>query len=560
MGLWQRLAGRAAGEGAYEERLAAAAAKDARRSRKAAAADDADPRTVGAAHSAAAVARLPAEERRAAALRIQRRRRALACEDGDRSTARALGDAHCGWDVAGVTELWELALTDGSGTPATAWAAGGEHALHLPLAALAEIPAPEREPLRPLLRTAHVLAGAEHGGTGAPQRGRERVTARLRQACPPDAVLEALLPRSAGAYAVAARCALGPGPYEEDVVALLRWCGGVRELRPRYGLLGSAGELLARSAAAREALGLLLAAGHGEPQRCAQADAHRGPLADGSARVLGALAWAACVSGEELPVRELGRALRHHAGGPLGDRPEAEAFFLRAGLAALASLAGEPGTGRHHRVLAAGRPRALVAAAREELGLVRQAPPSWEGLGLRYELGGCTAVLAVRSDGKVTLGFRDARGGAVQRVPVRVRERLPVQYAALRVRLAEVRARVAAFRGSLSERLHADPGRPVARWVATCLDDPALEPLSRAVLWQAELPDGAVVGRPVPRPEGLRWALLDVQRQTHVLAGTTVVRLWDPHTADAAEVAAWRADFARRRVTQPVPQLAPPPA
>jgi hypothetical protein len=334
-----------------------------------------------------------------------------------------------------------------------------------------------------------------------------------------------------------------PGPDEEGTAALLRWCDGVRELRPRYALLGSAGELLARSETARAALRRLLAAGLREP------------LAADSARVLGALAWAACVSGEEQAVRELGRVLRHHAGDRFGERPEAEAHFLRAGLAALAALAGEPGTGAHHRVLAA-QSREAVAAAREELGLLRAAPPEWEGLGPEYGLGDWTAVLTVWPDGRVTLGFRDARGRTVRRVPARVRERRPVAYAALRVRLAEVRARVDAYRGSLSERLHADPGQPAARWAAACLDDPALEPLSRAVLWEADLPDGPVVGCPVPRPEGLRWALLDLRQRTHELPPAAAVRLWDPRTADAVEAAAWRAELRRRgAAAQPVPQL-----
>ncbi|NUS12090.1 MAG: DUF4132 domain-containing protein, partial [Streptomyces sp.] len=270
--------------------------------------------------------------------------------------------------------------------------------------------------------------------------------------------------------------------------------------------------------------------------------------------VLGALAWAACVSGDEQPVRELGRALRHHTGRPLQQRPEAEAHFLRAGLAALGALAGEPGTGEHRRAVA-GQPHALMALAREELDLVRELPPSWEGRGLRYRLGDYTAVFTVRPNGKVVLGFRDSRNRLLRRVPARVRERQPVPYAALRVRGEALRSDVAAYRALLGERLHGDPGMPAARWAADCLDEPALEWLSRAMLWQADLPDGPVVGRPVPHRSGLKWALLDAGHHVHEVPATAVVRLWDPRTADAADVAAWRAELSRRRLPQPVPQL-----
>lgn len=517
----------------------------------------ADPDSVDTPHSSAVVAELTPKDRRRLAHLLQEDRRCLRCIDWRWWTAKALADAHCGWSAAEVAELLRLALTDATNKPVRTWGTGGERALQLPLAALEELPPDAREPLLGQVRTALAL-GAAHGGTGRPRPGLERITARLRGLLGADTATGSLLPPGTP-YATAARCGLGTGRlYDAGVTELLRQCSLVLDVRPDYRWLGSVREHLHQSAAARDALPALLAAARGLPKKCATRDEHAsyGVLQKDSARLLGALAWAACVSGQDEAVRELARALRHHAADPLRQSGSGQAFFLRSGLAALGALAGEPGTGGHRRIIA-GQPEPLVALAGEELALLLRSPPSWEGDRVRYPLGEYTAVFTVSVDGTVALRFRTWDSPLMQQVPGPVRKRWPVAYAMLRVRLTEVRAQVAAHLGTLSERLHGDPGTPAAQWAADFLDRPALHGLSRALIWQADLPRGPVVGVPTRRKRGGAWMLRDLPGVVHELADTTTVRLWDPRTADAAEAAAWRRELTRRHVAQPVPQLDP---
>jgi hypothetical protein len=512
-----------------------------------------DPDAIRAPHSGAAVAALPATERRALALRLQQDRRALSCHDQEWWAAKALTSVHCGWSAGEVAEMLRLAVTRPPDLAATAWGTGGERALQLPLAALAELPADARRPLLGPVRSALELC-APHHGTGRPLPGRERITARLRDLLGADPEADTLLPPG-DPYAVAARCGLGPRLYDPGVVQLLRLCTQDLDVRPDYRWLGTVREHLMRSSTAIRALPALLAAARGLPEDCPDRAAHPGVPGGRSLRLLGALAWAACLSGRHKALIELGLSLQY-----LSDHSAEEAaFLLRSGLAALGALGGEPGTGVHRRVIT-GHPVQTVALAAEQLNVVRRFPPGWESKALRHPLGAYTAVFAVHPDGAVTLGFRAAKGRVRPGVPPHVRRRNPVQYAALRAQLTHLRDQVAAHRGTLAERLHGDRGTPAAEWAAEFLDEPALAQLTRALVWQADLPRGPVAGLPVRPRHGTVWVLRDLRGVHHELADTTVVSLWNPRHADAAEVAAWRRELSRRHVIQPVPQLPPPGA
>jgi Domain of unknown function (DUF4132) len=104
-------------------------------------------------------------------------------------------------------------------------------------------------------------------------------------------------------------------------------------------------------------------------------------------------------------------------------------------------------------------------------------------------------------------------------------------------------------------RAHGSGALPAAAWCAAELDDPVLAPLTRALVWQTGTPGGPVVGLPVRREHTTHWMLRDVRGDVRELADDTPVRLWDPRSADAAEVRAWRKVLARQHLVQPVPQL-----
>ncbi|MBN6547725.1 DUF4132 domain-containing protein, partial [Actinacidiphila bryophytorum] len=525
MGWWRRLLRRGgrgpARTGPAPTPLEDAGRRDAR-AHRGRLTDGTDPEAVRAPHSSAVVAALPAAERRRLALELQGRRRRLACTDDDWWAAKALASTHCGWSPPEVAELLRLAVTEPSGRTATSWGRGAERALQLPLAALAQLPADARGPLLDPVRTALTLTAAHHG-TGMAHPGRERATIRLRAVLGAHPDLTTLLPPG-DPYATAARCGLGPRLYDPGVVELLRLCRQPLDVRPGYRWLGTVREHLEQSKTAARALPALLAAARPRPDDCPDHRAHLGTPNEASVRLLGALAWAACLSGRHKALVELGAALRHH-----GDA-DGMSHFLRSGLAALGALGGEPGTGEHRRVIS-GHPAQTERLAAEQLDAVRGFPAGWDSTALRHPVGTHTAVFTVHPDGKVTLGFRTPNGRLRHDVPAQVRRLHPVQYAALRAQLGHLRRQVTTHVGALSERLHADPGIPAARWAADYLDVPALERLTRALVWQADLPRGPVTGLPAKRRRGTVWVLRDLHGAHHELADTTRMSLWDPRHA-----------------------------
>lgn len=511
--------------------------------------DATDPDAVRAPHSRAVITTLPAAERRRLALELQGRRRGLVCTDDEWWTAKALASTRCGWSPPDVADLLRLAVTEPSGRTATSWGRGAERALQLPLAALAQLPADARGPLLDPVRTALALTAAHHG-TGTAHHGRERAAIRLRAVLGAHPDLGTLLPPG-DPYTTAARCGLGPRLYDPGVVELLRLCRQPLDIRPGYRWLGTVREHLEQSKTAARALPGLLAASRGMPDDCTDHRAHLGTPNEASVRLLGAIAWAACLSGRHKALLELGGALRHHR-----DDADTMGHFLRSGLAALGALAGEPGTGGHRRVIS-GHPAQTEGLAAEQLNAVRGFPAGWDPTALRHPVGAHTAVFTVHPDGKVTLGFRTPNGRLRHEVPAQVRHHYPVEYAALRVQLGHLRRQVTTHIGALAERLHADPGIPAAQWAADYLDVPALERLTRALVWQADLPRGPVTGLPAKPRRGTVWVLRDIRGVHHELADTTRMSLWDARHADAAEVAAWRTALTRRHLPQPLPQLPP---
>jgi hypothetical protein len=504
-------------------------------------------------HTARLLAALSPEERRRIALRLQDERRGLECRDVEwpAGTALARIPEPCDWTPPEVRRLFEQALCPRPDAWADEWSRDAERALEIPLTAAGEVTTQERADLAPYLRRALALATG-HRGPGD-EHPRERVAARLRTLLDLPGEVEELLPDTA--YAVAARCGLGADFYDPGVLALLRLVAESDGVRPGYPWLGSVRELLTQSAAARRAVPVLLDAAAGRPT-CPAAQAHLGPLSADDGRALAALAWAACLSGEEKALTALDGALRLHASTASGEALPAHEEFLRAGLAALTALAQQPQPGAHHRVLT--QKPWTKRRARVLLDELRWLPGLSEPGTLSRTIGDYTAVFTVHSAGEVRLRFRNRSGRLLTGVPSQVRAREAIGYAALRARLAELCDRVAAHRGSLAERLTADPGMPAGEWWASHLDDPVLAPLSRALVWQADTPRGPVLGLPVRRKRSAHWMLRNAAGGFHELTEDTPIRLWDASSADAVEVAPWRTELTRRHMPQPVPQLPPP--
>ncbi|WP_335979683.1 DUF4132 domain-containing protein [Streptomyces sp. CA2R106] len=525
-------------------------------------------------HCAALVARLPAHERRRVALRLQQERGGLGAADAEWYVGQALAAAQCGWRPAQVHELFRAAL---SGTlqgprPAGTWT-DGERSLQLPLAALEELPEQARAPFVSYLRTALTVRMGCRTAAWTPGEGRRPADGRAPDApvsdpAAPGAFLDrlrallglpydvdALLPHG-DPFAAAARCELGTDLYRPPALDLLERLGRVTSVRPSYAWLGGMGELLHDSPEAHRTVRRLLRAARGEPADCEHAaPLHRGLIGERTGWLLAGLAWAACVSNDPEAVRELGEALLAVDRGPSGAGP---ALFLRGGLAALAALARDPAPGRHRRLLT-GAPASAVRAATEAKARLAHLPPADGRRTLQVPAGPYTAVFRVRADGDVRLEFRNPHGRHLAHPPSKIRHGDPALHTALQTQLAALRADMAAHLGLLAELRHADPGRPAARWIAAHLDDPLFEPLTRALVWQADTPNGPVVGMPVRRKSSTGWVLRDLRGRVHELPGDLTVRLWDPACADAAETAAWTRAATRRALLQPVPQLPPHP-
>jgi hypothetical protein len=509
--------------------------------------------------SAAAVAALSEEDRRTVALRIQRERAALSVADREERISAALAAARCGWRAPQVEELFRLALRSVDPVhPAPAWRPDAPGSLELPLAAFEELSAADRERLHPYLRTVlamhHFDLLQRPAGTPVPPRRRalvERVRALLPSAYDVDGLLA-----HRDAYATAVRQALGATAYRPEIAAFVGLCAEVTGARPSYAWLGRVRELVQREPGARAALAPLLRSVGVRldgPGAVRHEDAE---LTEDSGRLLTGAAWAACVAERVPALRDLERALSRYAGRPPEELSAGAALFLRGGLAALAALAGEPADAADERLLATASGRPGTAAA-EALRRLRRYPAELDPAAMSVAVGAYTAHFTVDPTGRVSLGFRNEQGVRLLHVPRRVRTHTPAAYAALRARVAELTARTTAFKGSLTERLHDDPGQPWARWRALHLDPPLLEPLTRALVWQADTVAGPVVGLPVRRGRAGGWALRDLRGRFHEVADSATVRLWDPRGADAAEVAAWTAALRRRRLVQPVPQLPP---
>ncbi|SEG11556.1 protein of unknown function [Actinacidiphila yanglinensis] len=498
------------------------------------------------------LARLPEAERRRIALRLQEERRGLEALDQEVVVGEALARIHCGWSAAETHRLFRLATRSSRADHPPRWTFWSAQCLELPLAALGELRTSEHAAFAPYLRVALAARLGCHAVVvaGLPQDAMEAYNERLRRPLGLPYNVDELLP-PADPFAASVRCALGPDLYLPPALALVDACARLTEVRPTYAWLGRTRELLQSSPRAAGLLVPMLRAARGEPLDCTDARRHRGEFGEPSGRLLVGLAWAACMSDDSAVVRELGDSLlavdRDLSG-------EGAAFFLRGGIAALAALAGEPAVGRHRRAL--GDPPAHVQGAAREL--LQQ---MWHLLvpggvrALDVPVGEYLAIFRIGSDGSVELLFRNAAGRLLSRTPSKVRQRDPALHGALRARLTALRDEVTTYRGLLAERLHGDPGRPAGSWSAAHLDDPLFEPLTRALVWEADTPEGPVLGMPARRGRSSAWVLRDLRGRFHKLTETTSVRLWDPATSDAAEVSAWASAVRRRGLRQPVPQL-----
>ncbi|WP_329565723.1 DUF4132 domain-containing protein [Kitasatospora sp. NBC_01266] len=495
---------------------------------------------------------LPAATRREIAKALQRERTGLLTGDYEWAATVALREARCDWSAEEVHQLFGWALTGVDPVRPTApWSTTAESCLELPLAACEELAPADREPFRPYLRTLLAACSGCRGGFEDPER--LTFATRLR-ALLPTRVDPAQLLAQDDPFAVAARCQLGAALYEEPALRLLELCASSTDLRPSYEWLGRVRELIQLEPAVRQPLRALLAAGCGDPTDCPARERHEGPPSPRGGKLLGALAWVAVVSEDTRTIQHLGRAVNRHARRSMDELQPGAAHFVRAGLAALAALAGEPGAGQHRRLLAAPAPTA-ARQAREELAALRDLPAGADLGGLTVPVGPYTAVFSYEATGTVRLCFRNEHGKLLNRVPSQVRERHPARYAVLRARLAELRGQLDVYRGALAERLATDPGTPAARWRAAFLAEPGLASLTAALVWEIDTLSGPVRGLPVHRARSEHWVLRDLAGQVHELTDDTVVRLWNPRLGDPAQAEAWRAALAERGLRQPVPQF-----
>lgn len=517
-------------------------------------------RRTGAEHApqtAALLDTLPPATRREIATALQQERPGLTAGDYEWAATVALRDTRCDWSAAEVHQLFGWALEDVDPVHPTRHWATAESCLELPLAAYEELDPAEREPFHPYLRT--VLAARFgchtdfHDPDSRPTPEQAAFAARLRALLPTRFDPDPLLPVDEP-FAVAARCGLGATLYEDPAVRLLELCARPTGVRPAYEWLGRVRELVQLEPAVRQPLRTLLAAGSGDPTGCPARERHDGPPSEPGGALLGTLAWVAVVSEDAKAIHHLGRALSRHAGQAPDELRPGAAHFVRAGLAALAALAGEPGAGQHRRLLAATSPTS-ARQAREELVAIRGLPGGADLSGLKVPVGPYTAVFTYDPAGSVELGFRNQHGKLLTRVPSQVRERYPARYAALRARLAELRGQLDVYRGALAERLETDPGTTAARWRAAFLDAPGLAPLTCTLVWEIDTVSGPVRGLPVRPARSEHWVLRDLAGRVHELTDDTVVRLWNPRLGDPAPAEAWRAELAKRGVRQPAAQL-----
>ncbi|MFE0464315.1 DUF4132 domain-containing protein [Kitasatospora sp. NPDC058965] len=501
----------------------------------------------------ARLAALPEASRRELAVALQRRGRGLRSAAPDREMSVLLAELPCAWQPEDVRQLLRPAL-DGVDPdhPTQRWDAAADTCLLLPLAALRALEPSEREEFHPQLRTVLTVIGCTDGEP-ATAADRTRLAAELRGMLPPLPLdVDALLP-PADPYAAAVRRRLGSALYQPHVQPLLDLCARPTDVRPPYEWLGRAGELLGLDTELRVVLRELLAA--------AVADGTRAPAFGArSGQLLGALAWAACVSQDVKAIGRLHLAAAGHARTALDELDPGPAHFVRAALAALAALTGAPGSGQHRRLLADPNP-AVRRAAQQALGELHDLPAGFDPRALKVPAGPYTALFEVSPTGGVQLLFRNERGRRLAGVPARVRERHPARYAALRAQLGVLQQQSDRYRGTLDEYWATGLPVPAARWLAAFEDRPALFPMVTALVWQAELPSRTVLGQAFRPRNSATWALRDLHRALHELSGDTPVSLWRPDAAaDRDLVAAWRAALRRRGVReQAVPQLAGEP-
>ncbi|MGC0318181.1 DUF4132 domain-containing protein [Kitasatospora acidiphila] len=493
---------------------------------------------------------LSEETRRQIALSLQHQRTGLRCADLERETSVALAELPCGWRAEDVRQLFHLALEGVDPQhPTQRWDTEAETCLLLPLAALRALTASERLGFQPQLRTLLTVVNAtDDPGTA---QDRARTTDELRSLLPPlPADADALLPFT-DPYGAAVRLRLGSTVYQPHTHRLLELCARATEVRPSYEWLGQAGELLGYHTDLRATLRELLAA--------AVVDG-AGPAGFGIScgQLLGALAWAACVSQDAKAITQLRLAASGYARSALDELDAGPAHFVRATLAALAALTGEPGAGQHRRLLADPKP-APLRLARQALTELRDLPAGFDPHALKIPAGPYTAVFETAPTGRVELVFRNEHGKTLAGVPTRVRERHPARYAALRSQLAVLRRLSDRYLGTLNEYWAAGQPVPASRWLAGFQDQPALVPMVTALVWQAELPSGTVLGTAFQPRNSSTWLLRDLEQGLHEIADDTPISLWRPAAggADRKLAAAWRTALARRRLReQAVPQLA----
>jgi hypothetical protein len=167
----------------------------------------------------------------------------------------------------------------------------------------------------------------------------------------------------------------------------------------------------------------------------------------------------------------------------------------------------------------------------------------------RVAIAGATAEVAVVSAQRVGVRWLGQEGSPLRAEPAGVKRDAPAERAAVMAEIDDLRRSLTAQRERV-ERLLLD-GRewPAAVWRERYLDHPLLSVLARRLIWSFDDGERRVLSA---------WhagALADVEGQPISTSSETVrVRLWHPIDTDAGTVRAWQRRLEEYGITQPFKQ------
>ncbi|WP_159060291.1 DUF4132 domain-containing protein [Streptomyces griseoruber] len=469
----------------------------------------------------------------------------------------ALTQHTCGWSPEETEGLLELSLLDSDHSHRRVC-----RALGLPLAAVREQEPSERARYQPQIRRIMLGALVHHAFSRHCEWHLTDCTAAELLGLPQDRqALDRLRQIVRKWYARSNRIlvALGPRVFEPGVTHLLATLASIDNFHPAPSWLSRVRKRLETLPAAPDVLRTLLSfddGGSGYDAMLPECGPAYAVLED---TLAAGAAWAACLTGDPALISLVGeRVLRRARARTRPGLSAGDTLSVRAAVTALNAAAGLPALGRPRAALT-GLPTGVADAARAALDTIADAylpePEGSDEVARVVSFEDYTASLTVRPHGSVVVDVRDSAGRPVTPYTMRRLNWLFVpELTALRHRLPRLVARADHERGVLEELLVDSTGLAGARFRSRWLEHAVAGPLVRALIWEADTTDGTRTGLPVGGPDG-RVLLRDTHRETHEIADTDTLRLWNPARADQAQISAWRTVLEREGVRQPVRQL-----